>query len=369
MFGIEKRLQKWVEAGLLSTSQVDAILQHEAQSHSRNWVAYGVAGIGVTAIAVGIISVIAANWGMIPPLTKLFTYFILQIALGVGFWIFSQKQGVAREAFLTLFALAFLGGIGLVGQIYNLHSDSWRALLFWNALTLGAVWIVESQLLLEFWFLGLCLAGSSWADSYSGDQELRWIMSYGLSFFVFAFGLLEKRAEWIPKRLRKTALRWGIGVSVVLGSVIGAIAWRDSYHAIAPGAQWKVLVPFIGAVFVILAMYARNYSSQVKVSTAVLVMLVATFITLPIFFPVKDEKLLGCLFFLVIWAVASAIAVFSNRKRLFDFATLVIGIRLVVVYFEVFGSLAATGTGLIISGAVILGILFVWYRYRGWWQR
>ena len=78
-----------------------------------------------------------------------------------------------------------------------------------------------------------------------------------------------------------------------------------------------------------------------------------------------QSDVVGCFLFLLPWASAAAVAAAMERKRLFDLAALVIGIRFIVVYFQVFGSLAVTGVGLIISGSVILGIAYLWYRYRG----
>jgi hypothetical protein len=179
-----------------------------------------------------------------------------------------------------------------------------------------------------------------------------------------AFGLLERWGGWIPQRLRNTALRWGLGVALGLGTVVGAFAWRDTNLNDSIAIGIVSLAPFLGALLVVFALFERNSPRSIKVSTALLVLLLAAFISVPTVVPLHDEKLFGCLFFVLIWSVASIIAVLLHRKRLFDFATLVIGTRLVVVYFEVFGSLAATGVGLILSGVVILGTVFIWHRYR-----
>ena len=78
----------------------------------------------------------------------------------------------------------------------------------------------------------------------------------------------------------------------------------------------------------------------------------------------RHHEILGCLLFLIAWAFAAGAAAAADRKRLFDFATLVIAVRFLTVYFEVFGSLAATGGGLILSGLVILGAAFLWNTGR-----
>jgi hypothetical protein len=88
-------------------------------------------------------------------------------------------------------------------------------------------------------------------------------------------------------------------------------------------------------------------------------------IIIPSFVDVGDQPILGCALFIAVWSGAAAIAAANERRRLFDAAALIIGIRFIVVYFQVFGSLAATGLGLILSGSVILGVAYLWYRYRG----
>ena len=54
----------------------------------------------------------------------------------------------------------------------------------------------------------------------------------------------------------------------------------------------------------------------------------------------------------------------ASMKRLFDIASFVIAVRFIVVYFEFLGSHSLTGVGLIISGAVIVGIGILWNRGR-----
>jgi uncharacterized membrane protein len=87
----------------------------------------------------------------------------------------------------------------------------------------------------------------------------------------------------------------------------------------------------------------------------------------PIYRPLEDSltnQIVGCALFIGAWSGAAAIAASMHRRRLFDFAAAVIAVRFIIVYFEVFGSLAATGLGLVTSGVVILGIAYLWYRFR-----
>ena len=119
--------------------------------------------------------------------------------------------------------------------------------------------------------------------------------------------------------------------------MLAAVAVSFSHYQLAPRVR-RSLVAFIGAL--------------------------AIFLLVPPLIQTSGHKIIGCALFLLVWACVASAAAGSSRKRLFDFASFVIAARFVIVYFEVFGSLAATGVGLIISGLVILGAAYVWHNYR-----
>jgi hypothetical protein len=96
----------------------------------------------------------------------------------------------------------------------------------------------------------------------------------------------------------------------------------------------------------------------------------ATYLTIPALcdvsylFPKPLNQVLGAVGFLVVWGLAATAAALASMKRLFDFASFVIALRFVIIYFEVFGSLTTTGIGLIISGGVIITIAIYWNKLR-----
>ena len=53
-----------------------------------------------------------------------------------------------------------------------------------------------------------------------------------------------------------------------------------------------------------------------------------------------------------------------GMTTLFNLTTLLIGMRFLILYFQALGGLAATGFGLIISGALIMSLGWAWQRYR-----
>jgi hypothetical protein len=66
---LETRLKRRVEAGLLDDPQVQQIIEFE-KGHERSLFLYAIAGLGSFAVAIGIVSIIAANWDSIPGRVK-----------------------------------------------------------------------------------------------------------------------------------------------------------------------------------------------------------------------------------------------------------------------------------------------------------
>ena len=62
-------------------------------------------------------------------------------------------------------------------------------------------------------------------------------------------------------------------------------------------------------------------------------------------------------------ALALLFAVFSQQKA-FQTMVVLIGIRFLIIYFEVFRSLAYSGFGLIFSGLLIIASAYSWIKFR-----
>jgi uncharacterized membrane protein len=372
--GLEDRAKVWTERGFISSEQAQKILTFENANPGRSWVASGVAAIGVVAITTGIISTIAANWQSIPDATKLALYFILQVALGIGVWRFSRKPGLARETLLSLFALTVLGGIGLVGQIFHLESDGWQALRFWLILILPITLLAQSKFLPNVWFAGLCVTLGVWYFSgqsvFSNTLEpiTRFMLPLTFIYGTIAIGGISDKFECA--HFIRAARLWGW--FVLLGGVVTVTdgLWASKSIAEIPALPLSaVLAPFFASLVAAGAYFLRSRNFEERNGALVLMILAPLsflLFILPLTMQWRGYELLGITFFLLEFSLAAAAAALLNRRRLFDLATFVIAARLIVAYFEVFGSLAATGIGLIISGAVILGAVWGWYRLRSY---
>lgn len=366
---LQKKVASWVEQGLITTEQAAHIAAYEDREPDRPWTLYGIAGVGITALVTGVVSLIAANWDDIAPSVKLGCYFLLQAGVGYAFLRSAARPGLVRETWLTLFAPLLLGGIGLIAQIYNLHGDGWQALLLWLTITLPAVWLVQSWALVHGWTATTLLTSVIWASAYhNGDvpEFGRVCIVASVPAALLAVAFFSEHLATFNRFLRGAFVTWGIAAVLFVGTPVANALWYNS-----PGVLQLGYLTFPWAALILAAAgawYRPQATREVRLSTVALLLSCAVFSTLPLLVGDDSEstavKIFGAAGFFVTWVLAAAAAAYSHHKRWFDLASLVIAVRVVIVYFEVFGSLAMTGLGLIFSGIVILGIAFAWHRFR-----
>jgi uncharacterized membrane protein len=369
MSTIENKIKSWTEAKLISSEQATAILDYEESHDSkRSWAASAVAGFGIIVFLTGVISIIASNWEHISSLTKIISYFIIQALLGIAVVRQDSKPGLLREVCISLFAGFMLAGIGLIGQIYNLGGKPWQALAFWLLLSLPVTFRAESRLSPHLWILFFMLSYGLWVfDSQSLEITNRLLSSVAIAFLFLAVGLF--RSSYLPLNFR-TALRvWAfIFLAAVVTTTANGLWLQDSDSGWLKDVEYKFGIGLIWFTTLIacLSVYLTraNYNKALSKVLCLMLISIASFITLPFFQIVPQNSLTAFLFFQLVWTLVAAAAGLARRRRLFDLATIVITLRFIVVYFEVFGSMAATGAGLIISGALIISAGLVWNKYR-----
>lgn len=366
IINLKHKLMTWVENGLITSDQRQRILAFEDRQGSKPWVLYGIAGIGVTALVTGIISLVAANWEIIPAWLKLVNYFLIQSAAGFLYLRFDRKPGLWREVFLTTFSLLFFAGIGLIAQIYNLHGDGWEALLLWLGITLPITLRAQSGMICHIWMLTSLVTSWIWATAGSNIhlEEQRICLATAVPFLLTALGFWAQKFVTLNERFRTASVVWGIGALLICGTPMANFSWADSHHY-SIGLE-KLVVPWIALLIAVAGSLVRpNASPTQRMTTAALFVAVGIYLTIPV---TRSEwhqhSVMGAIGFIVVWALAAAAASLANYRRLFDVASLVIAIRFIVIYFEVFGSLTYTGVGLIASGVVILGVVAIWYKLR-----
>ena len=148
---IEKKLNLWVEKNLMEDSQKQAILKYEANIKNRALL-YMLLFLGGFCLCLGIISLIAYNWQIVPSAIKLIACFMILAGLG-GTAVVSllDNRQLLSETLLWVYALLLLGSIGLISQIYQLTAHGAQALLFWTIIIIPLLPFVRRVWLPFFW--------------------------------------------------------------------------------------------------------------------------------------------------------------------------------------------------------------------------
>jgi uncharacterized membrane protein len=375
LVNLKRRLPIWQAEGLISHDEATRILSYETTRGGRNWIGFGIAGIGVTAIVTGIISLVAANWESLSDAFKLTAYFLLHISVG-GLLIRSEKkEGLWREVTLTLFALLFWAGIGLIGQVYHLSGAWWSVMLLWSFLTLPAALWAHSRLLPFVWCITAIVTPLVWFDAthISRVSEQAALFVLLTTAMILTTGhFVGQITDTLREEFRSALIVCGLGVLLVVATPWGNTLWNaGSQWGSRPvpwtfmAAGWCVTVVAMGA-----SLLRVEQPFNLRTVSALVLLSVATYVSIPHVVDVTSllpgalNDVAGAFGFLLVWGLAAAAAAIASRPKLFDVATVVLAIRFIVIYFEVFGSLTTTGVGLIVSGVVIVGIALLWNRGR-----
>ena len=254
--GIERKLAAWKKAGLLTEDQAAAIALHEqSQASGARWVVWSIASVGGLAIAVGIISVIAANWDDIPEKVKLAACGALLLGSLGGAWWSSRLENLwPRDLFLLFHSGMVAATIGLIAQIYHLSGHPWRAVALCAAFALPAAVVAKQGLLTDVFIgfltlgLGLFLSEYHWFDNLFDPGDLREVFVYATFGLVLLLGASAVGST--HRGASAAAKRWGIGI-LAATAVVASVSWatdlRWSWREPHPALHWPIGITSLGS--------------------------------------------------------------------------------------------------------------------------
>jgi uncharacterized membrane protein len=355
------KLARWLEAGLIDAEQVQRITAFESQ-RTRPLVVYAIAGLGGFAIAIGMLSIVAANWDVIPGWVKIGLDLAILGGLAWSAVRFDQQAiHWARETVLLVLFGMTLASIALVGQIYQLGGEARHALTIWTVLTALMMTRADSGWLGFAWMAGLqatFVAWMVWLADVPGDLEA---LALGLTYWVPLVCLTLGNWPWLRKARPHWAALFGeIGwAELVLAASAGTFALYDDMS----DEDWGgLLLPFVASLALTVWLMTRRSQTQISVRALLVLCLILAYG--PWVLARGELDLVAALSFIGLWLAVAFAAHETGRVGVLNLATAVIGIRIVIVYFEVFGSLLNTGVGLVTGGALTLALVWLWFRKR-----
>lgn len=298
---LNQKTEQWVAQKVISPKQKEAILALETKKREP-FVFMAILWIGIFCVGLGIISLIAANWAFIPPVVKLAGAGVLLAgALGAAFWGLQKEKHLVAEVALFFAFLMIGGGIGLIGQIFHLTPSTFEGLLLWAVLSFGIVFISRRQLLSLLW-VPLFIGGIL--------GSFRWELL--LLFF-----------QQTPVLAMVTGAGICLAIAFLTRNLTGPF-FKSVYH-------WALILFF--CVLGLGELGSGSVGMRFLTSIALMVLM-------------------------------GAFAVYYDKKRLFNWVAFFIALRCVLLYFQIFKSLAVTGVGFILSGVVILAVSALWYQIK-----
>lgn len=229
---LSKKLQRWVEQGLISAEQSSQITQFEKKHNGGMFLKLSFTLAGLL-IGLGVCLVIGANWDALPITLRLVGTFAIFAGFIYGLCqtYFSDKTKL-REFFLIVCALMIGATIGLIGQIFNLDGG-WKSFaIAWSILALPYVFFSRSRLLNGAWFI-LLLSGLDWGHFF---EKLAlwwpWLLAINWEYYVVPLivsgVLLCCGISWLARKADEKIHQY-----TVIGEVVALFFLFCAYYTLA----------------------------------------------------------------------------------------------------------------------------------------
>ena len=373
---LTKKLNEWRHENIIDEATAEKILHYE-QRHGKPMVLWAFGGMGVFAVIVGLVSVIAANWAQTPDWVKLAVDLLACLALAVSLYIICTKDHSnseklwLREMLVVMYYGLVLASMALIGQIYQLGGTVNDLLLWWTLITLPLVLLARGRFIAALWLIA---SGTTYYlnletlyDSlrYQTGLDGPWLRSFIYSLYVLAplFFILLSRIPWlITNRLQVaeviSRLSW---VALVVSGFFYQFLWYENITGEIPQQLLVICSAVcITLIYFIPRLYAKE-SADVHLAMRVVLAVILILGLTASWFSVRLE-LVGALTNLFYLCMLAWAAIKVHSTSLFNFFTAAICVRILVVYFEVFGSMMETGLGLISGGVLTLLISWWWFK-------
>lgn len=381
---LQKRMELWRQAGLLDEATFQKIAAFECErDKDKSFEGFFVRAammLGLLAVGLGIVAIVAANWMDIPSWAKLSAHAVLNSGFALGvFSAIKRDKARLKEGLLFLLAVGVATNIALLGQIYQTTAPLWQVLLLWLSLVTPFLSVLaRARVTVELW------AGLVIWFLFSIQEPLRDVLAPEslpvlpseicdyfrvLVLMLVPFVVIGAGQAAFVKReapLWSHVLTRNGYVVALFMAMMAFVGWseNDLHHDLwgASGGsfydQFGVHGPAILGLLTVAALYGvMRHFRMVGERPAIAVPFMALtigFAFLPALFAKLSLEPVKALVFMAYWASIGWVATRAKWMGLLRLSALMIALRLILVYVEVFGTLLQTGVGLITSGLLLL---------------
>ncbi|MBU6234236.1 MAG: DUF2157 domain-containing protein [Alphaproteobacteria bacterium] len=355
------KLGKWVDAGLITAAQRDAIQEHERKFAGSRWKA-GMASSGLLSVVLGLSLIVAANWQFISSDIKLVGHIIINLALSVLVWKWHGNPARKTHAEVALFLLwgLTLTFIALIGQIFQLSGHVYEAIRLWFWITTPMVLLfAQGRYMARLWavafiiYVPFDILSTTWdaTESWNIRKSVLLGTALLLPLGIWFLGRWQRFAS-ARQEVAATLRRLAVFTALAAASVATLEFYDNFYYS------YSVFVPLAFAVLSIALRFALNRQTQFTADdklTIDLLCLCGLYCTLP-FLSYALSDLWAMLHFIALWGLAAAIWQQQGHAKYVSHAVTLISLRIFIGFLEIFGGLMLSGFGFIGIGLLLMGI-------------
>ncbi|MEM6812064.1 MAG: DUF2157 domain-containing protein [Pseudomonadota bacterium] len=368
---VKKKLKIWQKNNLVTADQVEKILKFESKEGSNRFMRK-LLWVGGFSILMGLISIIAANWQIIPPSLKLFVHFAINFSVATAAFINHQKgKLIHTDVCLTILWALTITFIALVGQIFQLDGSIPSAIFLWSLITIAPLAIFGRTLIALgpalVAFIALVVTGSMEYvfPVLSNDQAF----AYNIGLFILLpmmFILLSDTLKKWDRPLHQNLMVSTSITAIIIGASSMCQLWYGRYDFESFTYYGLIILILVLATFASKYVAKNSYLQNENITQNVEYLLIGSFAisALSFIFISVEASFIAALSFIIYWIFLAYIFNKMHLQSLVTFAIAVVAIRIYVVYLELFGSLLLTGFGLIISGIVLIGMVIGVNKFR-----
>ena len=355
---LSNKITLWQNAGIITQQQGNAILCFEKEN-SKPYALLGFLLFAVFCIALGTISIIAANWEFIPARLKLIADFTLLAGVGgLTYYAAYKKRNIAFEVLLFLFAISVLATIGLIGQVYQLQPSEISPFLLWSLLTFPLLFVTQKPLLPLIMLPVFSVSFGYYIAENKITGDILQQMIYSWQYSVFVLWLFI----WM--------IIWQLCTIFASGKFCGFVKALKFWLIVYAG-----ILVFAIDVSVNIAEITPLSNSGLGEITAVLITVALGLAATASYLSFSGSKnyLIPCVMALIIagsfinsgaalsFAVLLLCALYAWRAgnvKLLNTVLVFAGIRVFWLYADIFDNLLFTGLGMISAGVLLLVLIF-----------
>lgn len=373
---MKRQLERWVQAGVLDPEVAKNIERYEASQESFS-IGTWILGLGIVAIGIGLVALVASNWDGISASVKLACDFALLLGLGWAVLRTQERPEQRMRGELCIGILFFftLASMALVGQIYQIDAPLSRTLLTWFLVTTPLMLLSKSSFLPSIWALLAVVVYIAQVRAFDRIFEDVETLEFLLPVYIWCGPLLFRAIganDWFVKQFsdHALALRRASDLTAILGAASCTTIW---YASQAMRGDWGPGIGVMAIVLLVALLFRKKLWPTAKPSVLWLTLGLwgtALFSLGAGILVFREDELpvVAALFQLGMIALKIVLAIQAGQIRQFRFWVGAGCLRLLVVYFEIFGSLLDTGIALIGGGILIVVLAALWRKVATKWD-